>query len=141
MTRAVKPRILIARPDHLGDVLLTVPAAPALRTAIPDSHISFLVRTELGDLVRHCPEIDETYTMPFPPLTAPPDPTGWTSIVSQYASAIRGRFDLIILSRPEDPWSGELAVAADIPMRIGYATPGTESFLTDALLFMSKGMP
>jgi len=142
MIRAHKkemPRILIARPDHLGDLLLTIPAAAALRAAMPDSHISFLVRTELGDLVRHCPEIDETYAMPFPPLTAPPDPTGWSGIVSRYASTLRGRFDLIILSRPEDPWSGELAVAAGIPMRVGYATPNTESFLTDAIPFHEQG--
>jgi ADP-heptose:LPS heptosyltransferase len=52
---------------------------------------------------------------------------------------LRGRFDLIILSRPEDPWSGELAVAAGIPVRIGYATPGMESFLTVAVPFREEG--
>jgi ADP-heptose:LPS heptosyltransferase len=135
----VKPRILIARPDHLGDVLLTVPAAALLRAAIADAHISFLVTTELGDLVRRCPDVDQTYTLPFPPLAAPPDPAGWSAIVSRHAGKLRGQFDLIILSRPEDPWSGELALAAGIPDRIGYATPGTESFLTLALPFHEEG--
>jgi ADP-heptose:LPS heptosyltransferase len=133
------PRILITRPDHLGDVLLTVPGAVALREAIPGAHISFLVTTEMGDVLRHCPEIDEVLTLPFPSLTASPDPAIWTGIVSQTASTLRGRFDLIILSRPEDPWSGELAVAAGIPVRIGYATPNTESFLTLALPFHEEG--
>ena len=137
--KITKPRILIARPDHLGDVLLTIPAAAALRAAIPGVRISFLVTTEMGDVVRHCPEIDQTYTLPFPPLTAPPNPAKWTDIVSQNADRLRGRFDLIILSRPEDPWSGELAVAIAIPTRIGYATPGTESFLTIALPFNEEG--
>ena len=133
------PRILITRPDHLGDVLLTVPGAVALRAAIPGAHISFLVTTEMGDVLRHCPEIDDVLTLPFPPLDASPDPAIWTSIVSQTASTLRGRFDLIILSRPEDPWSGELAVAAGIPIRIGYATPNTEPFLTIALPFHEEG--
>ncbi|MFL6277585.1 MAG: glycosyltransferase family 9 protein [Blastocatellia bacterium] len=133
------PRILIARPDHLGDVLLTVPAAAALRAAIPAAHISFLVTTTMGDVIRRCPEIDATYTLPFPSLTAPPNPAQWTEIVIQHADRFRGRFDFIILSRPEDPWSGELAVAAGIPVRLGYATPGTESFLTLALPFKEEG--
>jgi ADP-heptose:LPS heptosyltransferase len=133
------PRILIARPDHLGDVLLTVPGAVALRAAIPGAHISFLVTTEMGDVLRHCLEIDDVLTLPFPSLVASPDPAIWAGIVSQTASTLRGRFDLIILSRPEDPWSGELAVAAGIPIRIGYATPNTEPFLTLALPFHEEG--
>jgi ADP-heptose:LPS heptosyltransferase len=133
------PRILIARPDHLGDVLLTVPAAAALRAAIPGAHISFLVTTEMGDVIRHCPEIDHVLTLPFPPLVASPDPAIWTGIVARTAGSLRGRFDLIILSRPEDPWSGELAVAAGIPIRVGYATPNTEQFLTVALPFYEQG--
>ena len=137
--KTVKPRILIARPDHLGDVLLTVPSVAALRAAIPSAHISFLVTTEMGDVIRHCPEIDQVLTLPFPPLCASPDPAIWSSLVNQTASRLRGCFDLIILSRPEDPWSGELAVAAGIPIRIGYATPGTEPFLTLAVPFHEEG--
>lgn len=137
--KTVKPRILIARPDHLGDVLLTVPGAAALRAAIPGAHISFLVTTEMGDVIRHCPEIDQVLALPFPPLSGSPNPAIWSGIVRQTASTLHGCFDLIILSRPEDPWSGELAVAAEIPIRIGYATPNTESFLTVALPFHEEG--
>lgn len=135
----MKPRILIARPDHLGDVLLTVPVAAALRAAINDAHISFLVTTELGDLVRRCPDIDDVYTLPFPSLVAPPDPAAWGEVISRNAKNLRDRFDCIILSRPEDPWSGELAVAAGIANRIGYATAGTEQFLTIAVPFHEQG--
>ncbi|HVG18082.1 MAG TPA: glycosyltransferase family 9 protein [Blastocatellia bacterium] len=135
----MRPRILIARPDHLGDVLLTVPAAASLRAAIADAHISFLVTTELGDLVRHCPDVDEVYTLPFPRLAAPPDPANWSKVVSRNVNMLRERFDLVILSRPEDPWSGEMAVAAGIPNRVGYATPSTESFLTTAIPFHEQG--
>jgi ADP-heptose:LPS heptosyltransferase len=136
---AVRSRILIARPDHLGDVLLTLPAATALRASVPGVQISFLVTSKLGEVVRRCTQVDQTYTLPFPPLTAPPDAADWTTIVNQKANSLRGRFDLIILSRPEDPWSGELAVAAGIPIRIGYATLGTEPFLTVAVPFQEQG--
>lgn len=137
--KAVRPRVLIARPDHLGDVLLTLPAAARLRAILPNVQISFLVTSELGEVVRRCTQVDRTYTLPFPPLTAPHDPANWTTIVNQKANSLRGLFDLIILARPEDPWSGELAVAAGIPIRIGYATPATEPFLTVALPFQEQG--
>lgn len=116
-----------------------MPVAAALRAAIADAHISFLVTTELGDLVRHCPDIDEVYTLPFPPLAAPRDPAGWGEVVSRNAGMLRDRFDMVILSRPEDPLSGELAATAGIPKRIGYATPSTESFLTTAIPFHEQG--
>ncbi|HYP28571.1 MAG TPA: glycosyltransferase family 9 protein [Blastocatellia bacterium] len=135
----MRPRILIARPDHLGDVLLTVPAAVALRSAVPGAHISFLVTTALGDVVRRCPDVDQTYTLPFPRLASPPDPAAWSEVVRRNVGMLRGRFDLVVLSRPDDPWSGELAVAAEIPVRVGYATPGMESFLTVALPFHEEG--
>jgi ADP-heptose:LPS heptosyltransferase len=36
-------RVLVMRPDHLGDVLFSFPALRALREALPDSRIDFLV--------------------------------------------------------------------------------------------------
>lgn len=130
---ATGPRILFARPDHLGDVLLTLPAAATLRDALPRAHISFLVPAGAGAVPRRCPSIDETLTLPFPLLTGPPDPPGWAEIVARAARALRGRFDLAILPRPNDPWSGALVAAAGIPIRLGYAYPPTRPFLTIAL--------
>ena len=76
-------RLLIIKPSSLGDIVHALPAAAALRAAIADVHISFLVTTELGDLVRHCPDVDEIYTLPFPPLAVPSDPTNWSKLVSR----------------------------------------------------------
>ncbi|MDQ3825185.1 MAG: glycosyltransferase family 9 protein, partial [Actinomycetota bacterium] len=68
-------RVLIARPDHLGDVLLTLPAATALRAALPGTLLAFLVAASTADATRRCPDVDETLTVPFPPLgTAFPAP-------------------------------------------------------------------
>jgi ADP-heptose:LPS heptosyltransferase len=126
-------RILLARPDHLGDVLLTLPAVMALRSALPGTHIGFLVADGVAPLPRHCPAVDATITAPFPPLSAWPDPAGWADVVAEEAPALRGRFDLAILPRPDDPMSGALVAAADVPIRLGYATPRTRPYLTVAL--------
>ena len=130
---------MIARPDHLGDVLLTVPAAAALRAVIPDAHISFLVTTAFGDLLGRCPDIDQTYTLPFPQLVSAQNSAGWTEVVGRNVARLRDRFDVAILSRPEDPWSGEAVAAAGVPLRVGYATPGTEQFLNLPVDFYEEG--
>lgn len=127
------PRILFVRPDHFGDVLLTLPAVAALRRALPNARIDFLVPAAAGDVPRHCPEVDATYTLPFPALTVPLDRSGWASTVAREAPALHGRFDLALLTRPADPWSGPLVAAAGIPLRLGYAAPQTRPFLTAAL--------
>ena len=126
-------RILLIRPDHLGDVLLTLPAVAALRSALPDAHITYLVADGVAPVPRHCPAVDATMTVPFPPLSAWPDPPGWADAVARLAPALRGRFDAAILSRPDDPVSGALVAAAGVPIRVGFATPGTRPFLTVAL--------
>lgn len=131
----MRPRILIARPDHLGDVLLTLPAVAALRRAFPDAHISFLVPTGLSDIPGHCPDIDDVCTLSLPPLTDPLDERRWAATTAKEAEALRGRFDLAILARPDDPWMGPLIRAAEIPIRVGYALPCTKPFLTKAIPF------
>jgi ADP-heptose:LPS heptosyltransferase len=127
------PRVLIARPDHLGDVLLTLPAATALRAAFPGTHLAFLLSTATADVARRCPDIDETLALPFPPLGTVTAGNDWDDLVRATASALRDRFDLVILCRPEDPWSGTLAYLAEIPIRVGYAMPGMECLLTHAI--------
>jgi len=128
-----RPRILLARPDHLGDVLLTLPAIALLHRALPHARISVLVSTAVAAVPRHCPDVDATYTAPFPPLAAWPDPPGWLETVRREAARLRGRFDLAMLPRPDDPVAGALVAAAGIPVRLGYACPRTAPFLTVAL--------
>ncbi len=127
------PRVLMARPDHLGDVLLTLPTAAALRQAFPGSRIGLLVRTALGEVARRCPDIDEVFALPFPALYPSVVGEAWADVVRRYAGVLRDRFDLAILCRPEDPWSAELAASAGIPIRLGYEAPSTERFLTHGM--------
>jgi ADP-heptose:LPS heptosyltransferase len=126
-------RVLIARPDHLGDVLLTLPAATAFRTAFPGSHLALLLSPSTADVARRCPDVDETLVLPFPPLGAAPAVTDWDDVARANANALWDRFDVAVLCRPDDPWSGTLTKLAEIPIRVGYAVPGMARFLTHAV--------
>src|SRR3989442_327971 len=60
------PRILLVRPDHLGDVLLTTPVLEALKKHAPDAHITFMVGPWSSEVVARHPDIDQLLTCPFP---------------------------------------------------------------------------
>ncbi len=49
-------RVLLMRPDHIGDVVCTLPAIRALRDSLPDAQIDLLIRSSARSLFR---EFDE----------------------------------------------------------------------------------
>src|SRR5665213_483440 len=53
--------ILIVRTDRLGDVILTLPMAHALKRALPECHISFLICSYTQPIVERCPDVDEVF--------------------------------------------------------------------------------
>lgn len=57
-------RILIARTDDLGDVILTLPLAVAIKKRLPEVELTFLVRPYISHLVERIAEIDRTITLP-----------------------------------------------------------------------------
>ena len=128
-----RPRILVTRPDHLGDVLLTLGAAAALRRTFPAARVGYAVAPRMAEVVSRCPSVDEVHPVPFPPPNAASDPPAWTRAVAGEAGALRGRYDIALVMRPDDPWSGALVAAAAIPVRLGYDQPRTRPWLTRAL--------
>jgi ADP-heptose:LPS heptosyltransferase len=133
MTDAVAPRILLARPDHLGDVLLALPAAVWLRSALPNARIAALVSPPLAPITDRCPAIDETLIAPFPPPDAGDTPDEWRATLPEAANPLRDRFDIALLPRIDDPWSGALVAEAGIPIRIGFDHARTRRYLTSAI--------
>lgn len=123
-----RPRILVLRPDHLGDLLLTLPALRLLRRSFAESHITCLVAADVLPITERAVDIDRSLPLPFTLDDPPPDPRSLE--IRLAARSLRGRFDLAILPRPNDPWSGALAAAAKIPVRIGHRQAGTLRFLT-----------
>jgi lipopolysaccharide heptosyltransferase II len=126
-------RILLIRPDHLGDVLLTTPAIRALRAEHPHTEIHALVGPWSANLLANYPEIDMVLTLPFPGFSRNPKES-WRSpyqFALHSASQLRRiRYSSAIIFRPDHWWGAMLAFLAGIPDRVGYDLPDVAPFLT-----------
>lgn len=59
MVQRTGPRVLIIRLSALGDVLVTTPVTRALREAMPDAHLCWVVETRAQELLKGNPYLDE----------------------------------------------------------------------------------
>jgi lipopolysaccharide heptosyltransferase II len=126
-------RILLVRPDHLGDVLLTTPAIHALRAAVPNAELHALVGPWSAEAIAFYPEVDAVLTLPFPAFSRRPG-GNWRS---PYELAVRSARHLrrigyksAIIFRPDHWWGAMLAMLAGISRRVGYELPDVAPFLT-----------
>lgn len=131
-----RERILLIRPDHLGDVLLTTPAIRALRAARPQAELHALAGPWSAEILAAYAEIDQVLTLPFPGFSRTPK-ADWKSpyqLVLQAAGWLRriGYSSAVIL-RPDHWWGALLAARAGIAERIGYAHPDVTPFLTESI--------
>ena len=55
--------ILIVRPDGIGDEILSLPVATALRRLLPDSWLIFLSSASAAPVLLPQPDIDEVLTL------------------------------------------------------------------------------
>lgn len=131
--RGARARVLLCRPDHVGDVLLALPAAALLRTALPDAHLAFAASPATAGLVSRCPYVDDVLALPFPAPNAPAASARWEQVVDTVAPLLAGQYDVALLLRPDDPWSGALVSRAGVPVRVGFDQPRTAPHLTDVL--------
>jgi heptosyltransferase-3 len=130
----VRPRILFLRPDHVGDVLLTLPAVAALRRALPGAYLAYAAPAGAVGVAEHCPDVDRALPVPFPPVgRGEADGMRWRETVHVESQRLARFFDAALVVRPDDPWSSELAAAASIPVRLGFDMPRTRPHLTDVL--------
>ena len=58
--------MLLLRPDHVGDVLLTAPAVALLRASLPAAHLTYVVGPWSMDAARHGPAVDSLRTLAYP---------------------------------------------------------------------------
>lgn len=130
---AASQRILVMRPDHLGDLLLSLPALQQLRSAFPQCSIGLLVGSWNEDLARRIPYVDEVMTLDVSWFDRQPKGAVWEPYILARREAARiGRqdWDMAIVLRPDFWWGAQLAAWAGIPQRIGYGFPETIPFLT-----------
>ena len=130
------PRILLIRPDHIGDLLLSTPAICRLRQALPGAHLTCVVGPWGEAVLKDNPHLDEILVCPFPGFTRQPK-QGWLAPYRALWHWVRrlqpARFDVAVVLRFDHWWGALLAYLAGIPIRVGYSIPESAPFLTDAL--------
>lgn len=129
-------RLLIIRPDHLGDMLLTTPAIKAIRMERPALRIHVLCNDSSAELLANFDEIDRVLTLPFPGFGRGAAGANAYQLALRSARKLRRLgYDCAIIMRPDHWWGALLAKLAGIRERIGYDLPGVGPFLTAAQPF------
>ena len=133
------PRILLVRPDHLGDLLMTTPIFHALKQKAPNAHISVMVGPWSSEVVERHPDIDRILTCPFPGFqrAAQKALTPYILLFKTAKQLQSEHFDAGINLRSDFWWGAALLYLARVPRRVGYALEPGKPFLTHALPFQS----
>jgi heptosyltransferase-2/heptosyltransferase-3 len=127
-------RILVIRPDHLGDLLFATPALEVLKHeyAFPEAHITGAVGPWGRAMWEGNPNLDALITIPFPGIAGKPSggPLAPYLLLNKVARRLaREQYDLGIVLRFDHWWGASLLWAAGIPRRYGYDTPGMKTWL------------
>ena len=131
-------RLLIIRPDHLGDVLLSTPAIQAVKRKRPDISIHVLCGEWSAGLLANYDEIDLVLTLPFPGFHRQPNGgpgNAWLLAVKSAQMLRQIGYSSAIIMRCDHWWGAMLAFFAGIRERIGYDLPNVAPFLTTALTY------
>src|ERR1043165_8170499 len=56
-------RVLVVRSDKLGDVVLTLPMAGAIKKSQPTIAVSFLVNNYTREIAERCPQVSEVISI------------------------------------------------------------------------------
>lgn len=126
-------RVLLIRPDHLGDLLLAVPAIRAIKTALPDISLHALVGSWGKPAIERLDELTSIETIDFPAFTRQPQSSAFHPYQLAWQTAAKLRqtgYDAALILRPDHWWGAMLAHMAGIPRIIGFDTYDTRHFLT-----------
>jgi ADP-heptose:LPS heptosyltransferase len=125
-------RILVIRPDQLGDLLFATPALARLRAAFPAAHITGLIGPWGRPVWDRQAALNNIGELPFPGIvTRPARPWQPYTLLASAARELRPQaYDLAVNLRFDYWWGALLAEQARIPIRWGYDLPVTAPFLT-----------
>ena len=98
-------RVLLVRPDGIGDEILCLPVASALRRLLPEVQIVFLSSEYAAPVLAHHPDLDEVWTI-----------TGLESL-GELVSLFRRAVDAVVFLKPFKRlmWA---AFLARVPIRV-----------------------
>lgn len=129
-------RLLLIRPDHVGDVLLAAPTARLLADALPGARIDWLVGPWTAEVIRRSGHTGDIVTCVFPGFTrgrkrSPIEPY---QVLWREAARLRSRrYDAALILRPDHWWGALLAALAGIPRRFGFDVAECRPFLTGVM--------
>src|SRR5438132_1249820 len=111
-------RVVLIRPDHLGDVLLLTPALARLREALPDVDVTLYVDPGSCPVAYNGPEGVHIEAHCFPGITRGPKPHPVRPYVDLWFMAQHlkaGNYDAALILRPDHWWGGGTAGVAGLP--------------------------
>lgn len=128
---------LLIRPDHLGDVLLTMPAIQALKRVQPESRLIGLCGAWGAEVMAAYDEVEITLTLPFPGFARGSVKGGLIRpylMAWQAAQQVRKlRVETALILRSDHWWGALVTKLARIPNRIGSDHPDLKPFVTQAV--------
>jgi len=117
-------RVLLLKTHALGDVLMTTPAARALRQALPSARLDYLTGNWSAPALRGNPYIDEVLAAPDEALHGR-WPSGLVRLIWQLR---RRRYDAAVIFHPS-ALIHAVATLAGIPWRLGLTPCGRVNLL------------
>lgn len=134
-------KLLLIRPDHLGDMLFLTPTLALLRRHLPDTAITLLAGPWSKRIVADNPHLDRVLLCEFPGFTRQAKPSAGQPYQYLLETARRLKpegFEAALILRFDHWWGAWLAQLMGVPQRIGYHQPETAPFLTHRLAYLSQ---
>lgn len=111
-------KILVIRPDRLGDLILSVPFLESLRAAYPSARIDIMVRPYIAELARIIPAVDDVIVY-----------NGLTDSLRRIRSR---RYDIVVdMLYDHSVKTAFVALFSGSPVRIGFSGGYREVLFTD----------
>lgn len=134
--RARSNRVLVIRPDHLGDVLLMMPALQFVKRERPETELHVICGAWAAELLARFDEVDVVLTLDFPGFQRGGRSPRGNPYLRALASARMLRrigYDSALIMRPDHWWGAMLAFLAGIQERVGYDNANVAPFLTGGI--------
>lgn len=134
--RSKTNRVLVIRPDHLGDALLMTPALQFIKRQQPQTELHVICGGWAAEILAPFTEIDLLLTLDFPGFQRQHSTSARNAYLLALQSARRLRaigYDSALIMRPDHWWGAMLAFLAGIRERVGYDTAGASPFLSRRL--------